>query len=149
MSSFEEFQAELSATIAAQRIGRDAIWTDGTVTVRARGISRVNQTLPQPTAEITVETAFEERHLRDVDWGELWATVDDLRTDAQQQQTRRRMQLTSTASHHRRAEAAARTALQARDAVIRDALDCGIPATEVAKIAQLSEPAVYKIARQR
>jgi len=157
-----DFQRDLSAAISKTRTDRDAIWTDGVVTVRARGISRVNQQLPQPTVQIVVETATRRVELPDttgmtgneaadawetLTWETLWATVVEL-ADAADTATRGALHVVrSTAIAHRRQEAAASAARKRRDAAIEAARAAGASAEEVAAAAEMSAPAVYKIGR--
>lgn len=142
------FRSDLSAKIVTTRADRDAIWTDGTVTVRARGVSRVNQELPQPLAEIVVESPFDEVAVRDTDWDGLWAKVCEVRDDAAQARAMLSTRLRAAAHHHQAVESRLQTALRERDAAIRAALDAGMSASDVAANAGLSEPMVYKVARQ-
>lgn len=145
----EVFRVELSAAIARQSRGdRDAIWTDGVVTVRARGVSRVNQRLPQPLASFRIATAVDTIDLRDGDevtWPVLWGHVQTARTQADTTADVMREALRSASAAARKADQAATDARHRRDAAVRAAVNVGIPVADVAQVAGISAPAVYKI----
>ncbi len=146
-----EFRRDLSASIAARsRTDRPAIWTDGTVTVKAWGVSKVNQELPQPTATFTItapdagETVVEGD---DGTWETLWAVVAEVRADAIAATESATQRLRQAAIAYRELEQRANRARTARDDAVRAAMAAGIPAATIASSAGISEPMVYKLSR--
>ncbi|WP_141772872.1 hypothetical protein [Mycobacterium malmoense] len=143
----EAFRAELSAAIGRQsRSDREAIWTDGIVTVRARGISRVNQTLPQPTAQFRIEAADSSLVLPDADavtWEMLWAAVCEARVCAQTAIARVTAELCMAARHCAQAEQALASAQAARARLVKSA--AWMPVPDIAAAAAISPSMVYKI----
>lgn len=144
---FGDFRRELSAAIASQRVGRDAIWTDGVVTVRARGVSRVNQELPQPTGQFTVETALDTARLgAGATWDGLWDAVAEAREAAESAASSARERVRSASARHRHAEQAAREALHTRNEAILAARASGMTYQEIADAAGISLPLAHKVA---
>lgn len=151
-----DFVSELSAAITKQRADRPAYWTDGVVTVHARGVSRVNQSLPQPAAQFTVTTplgqtvipeSLETDDWEQLTWESVWQVVKDAREDADAVAGQGRTRVRDTVIALKAAEVAVSKAREARDEAIRDAAAAGVSAVDLAGLAGLSEPGVYKITR--
>jgi hypothetical protein len=153
---FADFEAALSTAIAKQRADRPAYWTDGVVTVHARGVSRVNQSLPQATAQFTVSTALgqilipeslETDDWEHLTWESVWQVVKDARDTVDTVAGHARTRVRDMTIALKAAEVAVSKAREARDEAIRDAAAAGVSAVELAGLAGLSEPGVYKIVR--
>lgn len=144
-----DFRRDLSAAISGQRAGRDALWTDGVVTVRARGVSRVNQALPQPTAEFVVETILDSRQLGETaSWEALWSAVVELGDDARARAGWAEAAVrTAVIAHHSATARIMRTRAE-RDEAIRAAARAGVQAASLAEMAGLSEAGIRKIMQQ-
>lgn len=143
----ERMRAELSATIARTRTDRASLWRDGLVTVRVRGVSPVNQDLPQPLASATVTTRLGERRLAgdELTWPALWDAVVELREAAEDAA---RTALDEAASQHRAADLAEQKAARhraRRDEAVCAADAAGVAVSAIAARLGLSEAAVRKI----
>lgn len=152
----DAFRTELSATIARQtRTDRDAIWTDGTVTVRARGVSRVDQELPQPTAHFRIQAADTEIELpgdtgdwETVTWAALSAAVDQTRHDALAATAAAAARLRAASHQCTTADLEAARRHAARAEMIRD-LATWMPVHAIAEATGLQPVTVYKIAGKK
>ena len=149
-----DFQRDLSATIAGQRADRPALWTDGLVTVRARGVSRVNQNLPQPLAVFTIEAAGVDTVALGPgageigpDWDMLWAAVVDVRDQAQVLRDQARADVQSATVASRKADQVAVDAKARRDDAVRRAMTAGLTGPDLADLTGLSAAMISKLTR--
>ena len=146
--SVETMTTALSATIAKTRVDRDALWRWDSITVRTRGISRVNQQLPQPLAEATVSApGHDDVRLTGerLTWPRLWDEVAALHDEVAGAQSGALE--TARKLHREQAmlDARAGRARAGRDGAIRDAYRAGVPVAEIADALDMSEPGIRKV----
>lgn len=109
-------------------------------------MSRVNQELPQPTAEFRIEAADSTVALPDPDavtWDLLWAAVRDASTTAQTTKQVAASRLRDAARKCAQADQAQADALAQRNALVQELT--WMPAEDVAAELGLRPSSVYKI----